>query len=388
MGWLPGLHAGLTLQGRHVYSDRGIPGGRNARLTGRRIAVALAALIGLAGVLTGSPAARAAVPATFWGVNPVAVPTASQIQQISAGGVGTIRVPLSWSTIQPVAGAEPDWSSFDALMEAPARYHIQALPVVWGSPSWVTPKPSDLPLAQLTQWNQFLREAVTRYGPNGSFWAEHSAVSPDPLPYEPIRLWQIWNEPNFFYFSSPVSPAAYAKLVVSSHAALSAVDPGAKVLLGGMFATPADPPPKAYSAVEFLEGLYARKGVKSSFDGVALHPYARDASSLAVDIEVVRATMKAHGDGATGLWITEIGWGSASRGPFQKGAQGQARELSRSFSLFLAQRQRWRLEGVDWWSLTDDPSPTACNFCNHTGLFTAGFRPKPAWARFSAIARR
>lgn len=365
-------------------------GGRKVKSAGvgRRIAAALALLIGLTGALTGAPTARAAVPATFWGVNPVAVPTDSQVQQIATGGVGTIRVPLNWSTIQPAAGAGPDWSSFDTLMEAPARYHVQALPVIWGSPSWVTDKPLDLPIAKLALWDEFLREAVARYGPNGSFWAEHSAVSPDPLPYEPIRLWQIWNEPNFFYFSDPVSPAAYAKLVVSSHAAISAVDPGAKVLLGGMFATPANPPPKAYSAVEFLEGLYARKGVKSSFDGVALHPYARDTSELGPDIEVVRATMKAHGDGATGLWLTEIGWGSASRGPFQKGVKGQARELSRAFSLFLAQRQRWRLEGVDWWSLTDDPSLAACNFCSHTGLFTAGFQPKPAWARFTALARR
>jgi hypothetical protein len=229
---------------------------------------------------------------------------------------------------------------------------------------------------------------VMRYGPGGSFWAEHSAVSPDPLLYEPIRLWQIWNEPNFFYFANPVSPAAYAKLVVSSHTAISAVDPGAQLILGGMFATPAQQPPQAYSAVSFLDQLYARKGVKSSFDGVALHPYARDTASLAQAIEAVRGTMEAHGDGRTGLWITEIGWGSASQGPFQKGYKGQARELARAFSLFLAERRRWRLEGVDWWSLTDDPSPTACNFCAHTGLFTAGFQPKPAWARFAALAKR
>jgi hypothetical protein len=140
--------------------------------------------------------------------------------------------------------------------------------------------------------------------------------------------------------------------------------------------------------VSFLDRFYGRKGVKSSFDGVALHPYARDASTLGPDIEAVRATMKENGDGGTGLWITEIGWGSASKGPFQKGSKGQARELGRAFSLLSAKRQQWRLEGVDWWSLTDDPSPTACNFCSHTGLFTADFRPKPAWTRFSALARR
>jgi hypothetical protein len=357
-------------------------------MSGRRTLLAAVALLCLAGLWTGSAVARAAVPPTFWGVNPVSVPTEQQIQRISAGGVGSIRVPLNWSTVQPVAGAEPDWASFDELVKAPAKYHLQVLPVVWGSPAWVTRRPADLPTAKISAWNQFLRKAVLRYGPNGSFWAEHGPVSAEPLPYDPIRLWQIWNEPNFFYFSNPVDPRTYAKLVVSSHAAISAIDPGAKLILGGMFATPAYSPPRALSAETFLDRLYGQKGVKASFDGVALHPYAHDASSLGPDIEAVRATMKAHGDARTGLWITEIGWGSAPTGPFQKGAKGQARELGRAFSLLVAKRQRWRLEGVDWWSLTDDPSPTACNFCSHTGLFTAGFQPKPAWARFTALARR
>ena len=316
------------------------------------------------------------------------MPTDSQIQQIAAGGVGSIRVPLTWPAVQPTAGVAPDWAGFDALVEAPLRHRLQVLPVIWGSPSWVSRSQHDLPVAHLAAWNRFLREAVGRYGPGGSFWAEHGAISTDPLPYAPISLWQVWNEPNFFFFSNPVSPAAYAKLLASSHATIAAADPTARVILGGMFATPRQLPPKAYSAVSFLDQLYARKGVKSSFDGVALHPYARDSSTLAESIDALRGTMRAHGDAGTGLWITEIGWGSASKGPFQKGLKGQARELGRAFSLFQANRARWRLQGVDWWSLTDDPSPGACNFCAATGLFTDGFQPKPAWARFAAFAKR
>jgi hypothetical protein len=357
-------------------------------MTRRRIGVAALALVTLVGAFTGSASARSPIPATFWGVNPVAVPTDDQIRRIAAGGVGSIRVPLSWPAIQPSAGVEPDWAGFDALVEAPARHHVRVLPVIWGSPSWVTRRPHDLPIGDLAAWNLFLRKAVRRYGPKGSFWAEHSAASADPLPYEPIRHWQIWNEPNFFYFANPVSPAAFAKLLVSSHAAISAVDPAARLILGGMFATPRERPPRAYSAASFLAQLYRRKGVQSSFDGVALHPYASNTASLADAIDAVRGTMRAHGDARTGLWITEIGWGSAAKGPFQKGYKGQARELTRAFSLFLANRRRWRLQEVDWWSLTDDPSPTACNFCAHTGLFTAGFQPKPAWASFTAFAKR
>lgn len=352
-----------------------------------RIAIVAAAF---AALLLAAPAAPAApIPASFWGVNPVAVPTDAQLARTAEGGVGSIRVPLKWSVVQPTAGAEPDWEGFDLLVAGPARQHLQVLPVVWGSPRWVAPSERHLPVsgAQLKAWSGFLRAAVGRYGPGGSFWDEHAPGSPDPLPYDPIRIWQIWNEPNFFYFADPVSPPAYAKLVKASRKALSAADPGADLLLGGMFGTPAQRPPRAYEGAAFLSMLYRVKGIATSFDGVALHPYANSAAEVPAQIDALRATMKENGDASTGLWITELSWGSAARGPFQKGLKGQGQELARAFSILRDGRNRWRLKGIHWYSLTDDPNPDACNFCASAGLFTASFRPKPAWNRFTAFAR-
>jgi len=348
-----------------------------------------AAVVVASAVLCAAPApAPARIPASFWGVNPVAVPTDTQVERIAAGGVGSIRVPLDWSSLQPTAGVGPQWASFDQLVEGPARQRLQALPVIWGSPSWVASRQLDLPIepGQLKAWKPFLRAAVARYGPGGTFWAEHADGSSDPVPYKPIRIWQIWNEPNTFYFTNPVSPAAYAKLVLASRAAISSVDPRARLILGGMFATPSQKPPRAYSAASFLDKLYQRKKMKRSFDGVALHPYARSADDMRPKIDSLRATMKANGDNRTGLWITELGWGSAAHGPFQKGVKGQARELSRAFSILRAGRIRWRLKEVDWYSLTDDADPAADIFRGNAGLFNAQFQPKPAWARFTAFA--
>src|SRR5437763_145559 len=41
----------------------------------------------------------------------------------------------------------------------------------------------------------FLRTLIGRYGPQGSFWAEH----PD-LPRVPVRAWQVWNEESGPFF--------------------------------------------------------------------------------------------------------------------------------------------------------------------------------------------
>ena len=64
----------------------------------------------------------------------------------------------------------------------------------------------------------FLTALVTRYGPNGSFWAEHPEVVT-----QPIRAWQIWNEPNLTrYWNVGAWAPPYVKLLKAAHAALQA----------------------------------------------------------------------------------------------------------------------------------------------------------------------
>ena len=62
---------------------------------------------------------------------------------------------------------------------------------------------------------------VTRYGPSGSFWAEHPEVS-----RQPIRAWQIWNEPNLtrYWNVAPWAPS-YVRLLKAADKALKAADP-------------------------------------------------------------------------------------------------------------------------------------------------------------------
>jgi hypothetical protein len=233
---------------------------------------------------------------------------------------------------------------------------------------------------QRSAWTSFLRKLVSRYGPGGSFWAENPGV-----PVRPVRLWQIWNEPNFFYFAKNPSPAAYAKLVKASYPAIKSLDRGAQVLLGGMFGLPRQGPPRAYAAHRFLSLMYEKSpGIKSRFDGIALHPYARHYRYLEAQIDQVRDAVKAHGDPRVPLWITELGWGSGGGSSFEKGKRGQVKQMKGAFNLMLKHRARWRLKRLYWFSLDDVQD--SCNFCDSTGLFGAGFKPKPAWFTFTKYA--
>jgi hypothetical protein len=121
--------------------------------------------------------------------------------------------------------------------------------------------------------------------------------------------------------------------------------------------------------------------VKPFFDGVALHPYVADAQAMAAQLRNLRRIMRRHGDAETPLYITELGWGSAS-GPtrWQRGLYGQANQLSKALSIISANRVRWRIRGAWWFSWTDGGS---CVFCGSAGLLTAKREAKPSWYRFN-----
>ena len=80
----------------------------------------------------------------------------------------------------------------------------------------------------------------------------------------PIKTWEIWNEANYFYFAYPVSPFEYAKLLKLSAPVIKRTEPGAKVILTGLFGRPTAGAKRGMPAAQFLEGLYKVPGIKST----------------------------------------------------------------------------------------------------------------------------
>jgi hypothetical protein len=341
-----------------------------------------------------APAAAHAVPRGFFGIVPQTPLDAEDMSRMRAGGIETIRLPTPWAAIQRSPRSDFDWSSMDAAVAEAARNRIEILPVLGTSPRWATGNWRRMPVdggRARRAWAEFVRAAVERYGRGGEFWTERGPGSNEPVPPMPIRAWQVWNEENFFYFVKPVSAGRYARLLAITGAALRQADPGAEIVLGGLFGNPRQGLPLALDAVDFLDQLYRSGGVKANFDAVALHPYAADVAELRRQVEEVRATMARHGDRRANLYITEMGWGSAYNPQtvaFEVGVQGQVRELRSAYAYLLANWRRLRLRQVDWFTWKDVPG--ACNFCDSSGLFRQGerFRPKPAWRAFVQVTRR
>jgi hypothetical protein len=344
-----------------------------------------------------------AIPATFWGVVPQVIPSDEQFQLLRRGGVDSVRIPIEWGAVQPARGGSLNWSNVDSVVARAANAGIEVLPFLSGAPSWAVPSvwvpgshhtvkaPNNLPAAGAAAgaWSNFVKGAVGRYGPNGSFWAQNPVV-----PKHPIRNWQIWNEENFKYFVAKPNPAEYGKLVKISYAALKGVDAGAKLVLGGMFAQPKggrstkEKPKRVYFASDFLDQMYeTTPGIKAKFNGVALHPYTGRYQLLTPEIEEFRSVLSENHDAAKGLWITELGWSSQSptaSNIFAKGVNGQVSQLTGAFSLLKSRQVKWKLQRVYWFSV-DDQTGT-CNFCDGSGLFGPGFAPKKSWFAYVKFA--
>lgn len=326
-------------------------------------------------------AASAYFPPGFIGISPQHAANSADFELMQKAGIESARLPLLWYSVQDENPSvdEPEWGAFDHDVRLAAENGIRVFPFVWGSPEWVAPDRSDLPVRSAWQrwgWTHFLREAVRRYGPDGSFWTEN-----EDLPFLPIHRWEIWNEENIVTFADP-DPARFAALIRLSGRVLHREDREAKVIIGGFFGRPLQIPPNIASG-DFLDRIYRARKVKRYFDGVALHPYVADARAIRAQITNLRRIMRVHNDAATPLYVTELGWGS-NPGPtrWERGLYGQANQLTRAFSMLSAERRRWRIGGIWWFSWADEVN--TCQFCLSAGLLTAQREAKPAWYRFNA----
>ncbi|HWM63363.1 MAG TPA: hypothetical protein VNP96_05160 [Solirubrobacterales bacterium] len=357
------------------------------------LALALVAVGGLATSSAVSPSASAvspsaALPPGFFGIAPQTPITEEDAERMRAARIGAVRWPLAWSGVQLTRKGGYEWGAFDEIVEQAARQRLRVLPFVYASPDWATGKYTRMPVANARQrsaWVAFLRAAVERYGPRGEFWREHWAGSGDFVPKLPLRQWQIWNEANFFYFAEPVSPTRYAQLLKLSARTIKGVDPGAEILLSGLFGEPNGRPPRAMDAVDFLERLYRVPGIEQSFDAAALHPYAEDAETLAAMAEGMRATILDNNDRRTRLYMTEMGWGSQNNPnlvSFEQGTRFQIKEMRAAYAYLIDNRHRLNLKGTYWFTWKDIED--SCNFCDSTGFFRVGprLKPKSAWHAF------
>jgi hypothetical protein len=206
----------------------------------------------------------------------------------------------------------------------------------------------------------------------------------------PITTWQILNEQNSpKYFAPKVKVGLYAKIIKQASKAIRAEQPDAEIILGGMWGP--DSAKKVVTPVStYLKKLLKIKGVKQSFDSIALHPYASSADGSQLALKVARKALKNSHDTHAGMWITEIGWasGGPKKEPFNKGKAGQGKVLADAYKGFKKHARKYHLRGIFWYSWRDKPGgDEICTWCGYAGLRAKNGTAKPSWDAFVKVAK-
>lgn len=271
-----------------------------------RLGIVLATVGLAAGVSTVATEADARpLPAGFFGVVPQAPLTPEDFARMR-GVVKTMRMSIYWPECEPAPG-KYDFRAVDRQVSAAAAAGIRVQPFVNGTPAWLAREPARPPLGPRARaaWSRFLRVAVRRYGSRGEFWV-------GKRPRKPMRLWQMWNEPNFALFWRPwPRPAAYARLLRISARAIRRADPRARIVLGGVA-----PVRGGIDSGVFLRRLFRAPGVRRSFDIAAVHPYASTVPGVEYRLREVRRAMVEAGLGSRPLLVTR--WGSPRRATIRR----------------------------------------------------------------------
>ena len=363
--------------------------------------VLLAAALAIAGVAPSSAAARMPEFGLDSAMPPADPPSTAEFATMAAAGVRTYRLMFFWPLIQTSSLPLFDWRATDAAVGNAARAGIETMPFFLGSPEWLSGCWGDSTIcqheppvgssSQESAWNTFLGAVVSRYGPGGQFWLLHPELAPIP-----IRDWQIWNEPNLSGFvggrhgALRQAPRLYAELLRISAPTIRGIDPNAQIVLGGLSPGPLGGPG---TVTKFLNKLYAEPGAAAMFDVVALHPYATRISTLKDIMQRTARVIRRHHDGAP-VWVTEIGWSSSApklgthlegAANLRKGPRGQAAMVRKSFSAFVANHRRWRLDRVIYFAWRDIVGGPPHAWSTTAGLRRADLSAKPAWTTFRAL---
>lgn len=313
-----------------------------------------------------------------------AVSLRERFRKARAIGITDIRLDWEWRKAEAQRGVY-DWRHFDVLVRVAHEEGMSLLPIVHYAPEWAltgTAKPSGTyEMAPRTEafvdFAKFVLASIRRYGPDGEA----------PVPFAPIRFWQIWNEPNMAEFWGPKpDPKRFVLMMQQVRAMIAPVQHKVQLVHAGL----------SKSDVDFIWKLWdVDPKYGGTFDIFSVHPYLFDwddgiRSPVAMDKDDTKAAamgfvgslsdpgylgkvfnlqlfMNLRGAKNKPIWITEMGYFVAKH----RLGVSESEQASRLFETLSFIRDRLaatpfgggpralsaNVQRVYWFSLEDYPSP-------------------------------
>lgn len=305
---------------------------------------------------------------------------------VKHSGAELFRVEIAWKTVVDHGNwrQAAAWEqSYDPIVEQAAKNEVSLLGLLYG-------RGTETSLRQFylsSEWGEYLEfvsTAVQRYGRGGSFWALHPS-----LPYRPITVWEVWNEPNLAANNPGAKqalPQKYAEFLIAcsntiksaQNAVRKAGEPADTVVLhGGLYQWDA-----GMSVGEFVEKASKISGYGGAFNGFGLHPYsfhgseAEKLSEFKQNVSNARVALQAAGLHQP-IWITELGW---PVGGSEEPTVGEAEQASLLKSAFnWAKTGEYNVAEITWYNFHDFATS---KWEGSSGLLRPDDSFRPAWFAF------
>jgi len=178
-------------------------------------------------------------------------PKPGELEMLAAGGFRFVRMDFAWASIERKP-AEYHFSAYDRLLDALDQHHIRAMLILdYGNPLYDSGQSpyTDAGRAAFVHWTV---ASITHFRGRGV-------------------VWEMWNEPNIFFWRPKPDPAAYTKLAVAVGKGIRQTPAIARELYVG--------PAMSTIDLEFLETCL-RGGCLDYWDAVSVHPYRQDAPTI------------------------------------------------------------------------------------------------------------
>ncbi len=288
-----------------------------------------------------------------YGADPASLAAMDRAARLgAAAGVKWSREEFSWARIE-VAPGKYDWSFYDQMVATAKRHGISVYGLLAYWSRWTKPYTPE----GIADYCRFAQAAAERYR-------------------DEIRHWEVYNEPNIFFWQGPRD--MYADLLTKAYAAIRAGNAHAQVL--GCSTAGIDLP-------------FIRRTVElgAPFDVLTIHPYRAQLTDrrFVADLQEAAQAAAAPHAGPRPVWITEMGW--ATHVPHNSPSEGfrvtterdQACLLARAYIDAIASGVCSNVSWYDFRNDGDDPF----NFEHNLGIVTQQFALKPAYRAFATMTR-
>ena len=231
---------------------------------------------------------------------PIPADAQAVLAALRATGATVARTDTVWETAEPqppVDGVHSyDWQYDDGvastLAGAGLTWHaVLDYATTWAADAGAGVNPGVAP-SYMPDFVAYAAAFAARYGAGGSFWAEHPALAP-----KPVRVFEIWNEPDLPMFWGPVpNLGEFSSMYLLARAAIKQVDPSATVIIGGL----------VWPANDLPAMLAAQPALKGNVDGLGVHAYVDTGDGT---LGVIDTDLGADlGTLAVPIYVDEFGW--------------------------------------------------------------------------------